>query len=113
MKWVGPPATDPRDLVPKVFVDTATAPRVEQVEVDFGDVEDTTAYGTGYASWVRADSVIVCTPDPVGGADHNGEEAAVEGVTAVVTYIEPGIGFDIIATCTNGTWGRYLFNCAE
>lgn len=112
MKLVGPGPAAAEDAATKRYVDAAVAPKVEQVTVDFGDSGDeTTAYGTGFADWVRADSVIVCVPDPDGGGDHGAEDAAVEGVTAVVTYLEPGIGFDLLAVCPGGTWGRYLFNC--
>jgi hypothetical protein len=42
--------------------------------------------------------------------DHDPEDAAIEGVSAFVAGIEPGVGFDVLASSVHGTWGRYLFN---
>jgi hypothetical protein len=112
MRLVGPAPTLAEDAATKRYVDEATADRVEQVLVDFGPVDgETTATGAGYAEWVREGSPIVCVPASAGTADHSAEDAAVEGVLAVVTYAEPGIGFDVLAFCPGGTWGTYLFDC--
>lgn len=76
-------------------------------QVDFGATE------TGYAS------VSVAAPTMVGGefilvspyaaatTDHDPDDYAVEGVTAYPTAAVAGVGFDIIASAPNGTWGKY------
>lgn len=110
MRLVGPGPSVDDDAATKQYVDAATAPKLETVVVDFGE-DDTTAAGVGFAEWVTADSAIVCVPDPAGTPDHSAEEAGVEGVAAMVTYVEPGIGFDVLAVCPGGTWGRYSFIC--
>lgn len=116
-KLVGARPTDPADEVDKQYVDDAVAARTERVIVDFGPGDygagDTTALGSGLASWVTADATIVCVPDPAGTADHSAEDAAIEGVTATVTYLEPGVGFDLIAVCPTETFGQYAFLCTR
>lgn len=112
LRLVGPRPAAAADLVDKQYVDAATAVNIEPVIVDFGDGE-TTATGSVMATWVRPDSLITCTPDPAGTDDHGAEDAVIEGVRCVVTYVEPGIGFDVLAVCPEETFGRYLFNCVE
>jgi NAD(P)H-hydrate repair Nnr-like enzyme with NAD(P)H-hydrate epimerase domain len=114
---VGPRPLNPGDEVDKQYVDDAVAARTERVIVDFGPGDngagDTTALGTGLATWVTADTTIVCVPDPAGTADHSAEDAAVERVTATVTYLEPGVGFDLIAVSPTETFGQYAFLCTR
>lgn len=114
MRLVGLAPADDDDAVTRAVLTAelnARAARTARVTVDFGEIEDTTATGVGFAAWVDADAVVVCVPDPAGGPDHSAEDAAVEQVTAVVTYVAPGIGFDVVATSPGGTWGRYTFLC--
>lgn len=89
-------------------------PRVVKATVDFGRAnggEDSIAAVTVAATWVTESSAIVCVPDPAGSIDHSAEDAVVENVESYVTTVNPGIGFDIIASAPNGTWGRYAINC--
>jgi hypothetical protein len=78
--------------------------------VDFGATE-----GAGDASvdvaatWVTASSVIVVSPGAA-TADHDAEDALIEGLTASVTALSAGVGFTITAHAPNGTWGQYTFN---
>lgn len=80
-------------------------------EVNFGTTE-----GAGEASvdvaatWATASSIIVCTP-VANTADHDGEDALLEGIIASVTALSAGVGFTITAHAPNGTWGRYTINC--
>lgn len=116
MRFLGPGPTVAEDAATKQYVDAAVAPRTAQVIVDFGDPapggqDETTAYATGFAGWVTATSIITCVPDPAGTPDHGAEDFVLEGVQVAVTYLEPGIGFDLIAAAPAGTWGRYLINC--
>ncbi len=83
------------------------------VEVNFncvGGGEDSVAYASVAAAWVTADTVIVCNPAPVATAEHEPLDAAVEGISAYAYRITPGVGFDLVATAANGTWGRYLIS---
>ncbi len=83
------------------------------VEVDFGfrdGLEDYTAYASVAAPWVTATTTIICSPAPVGTTDHDPLDAAVEGISAYAYRITPGVGFDLVATAANGTWGRYLIS---
>lgn len=109
MKLVGEaPGLD--DAVSLADLLAATAERIEHVIVDFGD-DDTTAVGVGYAAWAAPGMVIVCVPDPAGTPDHSAEDACIEQVTATVTYIAAGVGFEVTATAPEGTWGRYALLC--
>jgi hypothetical protein len=84
------------------------------VEVDFGagpvEQGDATATVTGQA-WVAAGTEIVCVPAATATADHDAEDAAVEGITAYASNLVVGTGFDVIARALNGTWGRYNVHC--
>lgn len=116
MRFVGPGPVLAEDAATKQYVDAAVAPRTAQVIVDFGfrdGGEDTTAAASVIADWVTADSVITCLPHPDGTADHSAEDAVLEGLQVYVTYIIPGLGFDLLAAAPNGTWGRYLINCVR
>jgi len=78
--------------------------------VDFGGastgVEDGLVSTTVAATWAEASSVIACTVAPY-EADHGAEDVALDGVSAVAANIVAGVGFDIIVSAREGTWGRY------
>jgi hypothetical protein len=40
-------------------------------------------------------------------ADHDDEDVNLDCVSAITTNINNGVGFDIIASAPEGTWGRY------
>ena len=70
--------------------------------------EDTTAsVVVGGLSWVNANSVFVCTFSGTTSNHEEPDDAMVEGLTACVGDIVPGVGFTIFASAPNGTWGRY------
>ncbi|MGB8216224.1 MAG: hypothetical protein WCE94_02890 [Candidatus Methanoperedens sp.] len=84
-----------------------------QVTVDFGFAtgnEDFNATVTVSAPWVGADSRIICLPSGIATVDHDPEDYAVEGITAYPANIIPGVGFDIIVSAKNGTFGTYIIN---
>jgi len=86
-----------------------------QALVDFGHAsggEDFNASVTVAAPWVRADSIITCTVDTKATPDHSGEDALAEGLRAYPSNIVPGIGFDILVSAPDGTWGRYYVNAS-
>jgi hypothetical protein len=78
--------------------------------VNFGATEGNgDASVTIAATWVTASSVIVVSPGAA-TADHDAEDALIEGLTASVTALSAGVGFTITAHAPNGTWGQYNFN---
>jgi hypothetical protein len=57
---------------------------------------------------VTASSKIIAAPRYSSSVpDHDPEDYAIEGIQAVIGQVTAGVGFDIIASCPNGTWGRY------
>lgn len=85
---------------------------VAQATVDFGATEGAdTASVSVAATWATSSSIIVCTPGGA-SADHDAEDALIEGITASVTSITNGVGFTVTAHAPAGTWGRYTINCA-
>lgn len=108
-----PDSGDPTIVQPSNWNDTHEG-ALEKASgtVDFGSTE-----GAGDASvdvaatWVTASSIIVVSPG-VASADHDAEDALLEGITASVTALSAGVGFTLTAHAPSGTWGRYNFNCA-
>lgn len=76
-------------------------------EVDFGVTANGLAIKTIAAVWANSTSVIICAPYATTTDDHDPEDYALEGLTAYVTNIVDGVGFDIIASCNNTTFGKY------
>mgnify|MGYP000308300422 FL=1 len=93
-----PDAGDPTIVQPSNWNDTHDG-ALEKASgtVDFGTTE-----GNGDASvdiaatWATASSIIVCTP-VANTADHDGEDAIIEGILASVTGISSGVGFTVSA----------------
>ncbi len=83
-----------------------------QVEVDFGCAgggEEFLVVHPVAAAWVTGSSRLTCSPAGEANADHDPLDAALDGVSAYVSNINPGVGFDLVAFASNGTWGRYPF----
>jgi hypothetical protein len=87
-----------------------------QAEVDFGfasanegDIARTTVTGQ---TWVTGSSIIVCDPAALATADHDPDDAVIEGLVAYAENIVPGTGFDIIVIAPQNSWGRYLVNAS-
>ena len=67
---------------------------------------------TGQA-WVTSGSIIVCNAAAKSTADHDPEDAAIEGITAYAENLVAGIGFDLVAKAcgdSGSTWGKYYIN---
>jgi len=79
-------------------------------EVDFGAAEAPSATVTVSASWVTSSTKLVAAPFAVATADHDPDDYAAEGITAMATNIVDGVGFDVIAQAPNGTWGKYVIH---
>lgn len=80
------------------------------VIVDFGHAsggEDSITTAIATAPWVLAGMTLLCTPATTGTVDHPPLDAVVEGIQAVVTGINPGVGFDLAVRAPAGSWGRY------
>lgn len=90
-----------------------SSPSISQVTVDFGfptgPIEGDKAVFTVSSGGVQSTSRFVCTVQG-GTADHDTDDAAVEGIVAYVTNIVPTVSFDIVAYAPQGTWGRYFVN---
>lgn len=46
-------------------------------------------------------------------ADHDPDDAIIEGIMARVVSITPGVGFDVQAHAPNGSWGHYVITIVE
>lgn len=85
-------------------------PNLATATVDFGFAagnEGDTVVVTVPAAWVTVNSKIVCQVASVATADHDPDDAAVEGIFALAQNIVAGVSFDILAVAPNNTWGRY------
>jgi hypothetical protein len=83
-----------------------------EVVVDFGHAAGGEAFLVVQpveAAWVTESSRLTCSPSGQPTDDHDPLDAALDGVTAYVANISPGVGFDLVASASNGTWGRYPF----
>jgi hypothetical protein len=70
--------------------------------------EDTTAITTVTGlSWINAQSIVMLTFAGITTDHEEPDDAMVEGLTAYVGNLVPGVGFDIFASAPLGTWGRY------
>lgn len=88
---------------------SGTTVRSGSATVDFGSPhEDGTAVVsvTGQA-WVTADAMITATAPAIASADHDADDAALEGLTCHVGNIVAGTGFDITVSARDTTWGRF------
>jgi len=91
----------------------ALLPKTAQAVVDFGNAaggESYLASVTVAAAWVADDSVILCNAAGVATPDHDAEDAALEGISAVAANLNEGVGFDVIARAPQGSWGRFNIN---
>ena len=91
----------------------ALIPKTAQATVDFGNAsggESDLASVAVTAPWVTNNSVILCHAAGVATPDHDAEDAALEGISAVATNLSVGIGFDVIARAPLGSWGRFNIN---
>lgn len=91
----------------------SATPQMAAVTVDFGHAaggEESLVVAPVSAPWVTGASILSCLMAGVHPADHDPEDAALDGVSAFVADVQPGVGFNVVASAVHGTWGRYLFN---
>jgi len=62
-------------------------------------------------SWVAADTFINCKVLGLTTADHDPEDAILEGVRFEINNVVAGVGFDIIGHAPEGTYGKYKIKC--
>lgn len=62
-------------------------------------------------SWVTTDTFITCKVLGNTTADHDVEDAILEGVRFEINNIVAGVGFDIIGHAPEGTYGKYKIKC--
>jgi hypothetical protein len=62
-------------------------------------------------SWVAADTFITCKVLGLTTADHDPEDAILEGVRFEINNIVAGSGFDLIGHAPEGTYGKYKIKC--
>jgi len=81
-------------------------------EVDFGPTEQGEAVVSVVDAAITATSYPVVTMYALATADHDPDDYMAEGVTAYVTNVVAGVGFDIAAGCNDTTWGKYAVTFA-
>lgn len=107
------PATVTGETRLDLRVTTPTVNRMGSAIIDFGPSgadEDTTASVTVSATWVQANSIIVCQASGIATSDHDPEDAVVENTGFRALNIVPSVSFDIEGYAPNGTWGQYQVN---
>ena len=76
---------------------------------DFFESDEAVTTVTGQP-WVTALTRLHCEPAMVATVDHDPDDVWAEEILAYATNVVPGVGFDVVATCPNGTWGSYLID---
>lgn len=82
--------------------------RMGQGTVDFGGAEGDTASVTIAATWIQTTSIVLANAAALATADHDPEDAVIEGIQAKVINIIPGVSFDIEAYAPLGSFGQYI-----
>ena len=89
--------------------------RIDSVDVlvDFGhqsgyELDFVTV--TVAAPWVNQSTRLICTPVAVSTADHDPIDVVIEQISAKANNQVTGVGFDLIVSAPNGTFGKYLIN---
>lgn len=84
--------------------------------VDFGNtpgVEDGVTTVTVASASVGAGSRFRVAPRYSSAlTDHDADDYAAEGISAIIGTVTPGVGFDIIASANDATWGQYNIDWA-
>jgi len=62
------------------------------------------------ATWVTAQSIILCTPAGVATSTHGVDDALLEGLISTVDNLNPGVGFTIRVYSPLGSFGQYVIN---
>lgn len=109
MAWVFNPFTGKLDWSgggSSTTVNTGTA------TVNFGasSQESSNATVTVSNPSVQSGSVIIVSPAGTSTADHDPDDYQWDNISAYVTNIVAGVGFDVVGVAPNGSWGRYNIN---
>lgn len=62
-------------------------------------------------TWVTENHYIQCRTMGLSSADHDAEDAIIEGVRFEINNVVVGTGFDIIGHAPEGTYGKYMVKC--
>jgi hypothetical protein len=62
-------------------------------------------------TWVASNQFIECRVSGLTSADHDAEDAALEGVVFEINNVVAGVGFDIVGHSPDGTYGKYTVRC--
>lgn len=85
--------------------------RMGQAALNFGPCtgsEGDTAVATIAATWITSNSIVLAAVAALPTADHDAEDAVIEGIQAKVINVLPGVSFDIEAYAPVGSWGQYI-----
>lgn len=87
-------------------------PQTGSAQVDFGfptgnEGDTATATVTAQAWLTGTEKITAALFGDSTTADHDPDDAAIEGITCTVQNVIAGSGFDIVAYAPGGTWGRY------
>lgn len=90
----------------------ATTARSGTATIDFGGPPETfnARVSVTGLTWILGTSSVIACPSGIATSTHDPDDYWVEGITAQVGNIVPGVGFDIIAAAPLGTFGQYIFN---
>jgi hypothetical protein len=77
------------------------------VQVNFGTQEDGMIVTTVTDTTANTAKKYWCGLECSSTADHDPEDYLLEGVQAYVANVVNGVGYDLIASCTDTTFGRY------
>lgn len=89
-----------------------------QATLDFGNTTgegDTASLVITGQAWVTGTSIIICVPDnTVGTVEHpaGDDDVILAGLSAAPSALVVGTGFTLSAYATEGTYGRFVFNCS-
>lgn len=85
---------------------------IAQAEINFGLITQT-EYNTSVTvidSNIDTASLITCCLSATATTDHSIDEAMISGINVMAGNIQDGVGFDILAYCDSGTFGKYKIN---
>jgi hypothetical protein len=77
-------------------------------QIDFGQSDGFASVDVA-ATWAVTGMDFIVLPLIPTTADHDPEDVLLEGVRAMVTAVDDGVGFTLSAASNGTTWGRYDF----
>lgn len=81
-------------------------------DVNFGlsSQESSNATVTVSDTHVKSNSIILLTPSGQATADHDPDDYGWDNISAYVSNIVAGVGFDVVGVAPNGSFGTYKIN---